>query len=63
MTDAELQGLYRDVNAFLVSPHANVEPVSPQEAQWARRMLAVGRSGRCNQCGSTKPHAHPARDE
>lgn len=56
----DLNGLYRDMRAFLVSPHANVEPVSPQEAQWARRMLAVGRSGRCNVCGETRIHLHPA---
>ena len=61
MTDDELHGPYRDVDAFLVrerSPDANVEPVSQAEAHGVRRMLAVGRSGYCNVCGERTLHLH-----
>lgn len=61
LTDPELHSLHADLAAFLrLARYANVEPVSRQESQWARRMLAGGAfsGGRCRMCGKAELHVH-----
>lgn len=71
MTDDELHGLYRDVDAFLVkertetlrvraAQHANVERVSAVEARKVKQLFARGRisGGVCTTCGRPELHAH-----
>lgn len=71
MTDDELHSLYADVDVFLTkeraetlrvraAQHANVEPVSAQEARKVKQLFARGRisGGICTTCGDPKLHAH-----